>query len=171
MLPAKRFVAHLCLAFALVTTRAEPAEKTAAPPPISAFFGLPGVAQPRLSPNGAKIAFLFPNEGKLALGVFDRKTNEARMILKGTDESIGQFFWKGDDRIVFSSDVGGNESFFIGSTDLMGKKVLRIVESQPGEFIESSARRIVDVLRAERTHLGTPRQRRPAVARNRPASV
>ena len=149
MLPANRFLTLLCLALALVPTSAESAEKTPAPPPINAFFGLPGVAQPRLSPNGAKIAFLFPNEGKLALGVFDRKTNEARLILKGTDESIGLFFWKGDDRIVFSSDVGGNESFFIGSTDLTGKKVLRIVESQPGEFIESSAGRIVDVLRAD----------------------
>jgi hypothetical protein len=103
------------LTLALVVTRAESAEKTPAPPPINAFFGLPGIAQPRLSPNGAKIAFLFPNEGKLALGVFDRKTNEARMILKGTDESIDPFFWNGDDRLVFSSDVGGNESFSIGS--------------------------------------------------------
>ena len=137
------------LALALVAPAARADEKPAAPPALNAFFGLPGVAQPRLSPDGSKIAFLFPNEGKLALGVFDRKTNEARLILKGTDESIGQFFWKGDDRLVFSSDVGGNESFFIGSTDLTGKKVLRIVESQPGEFIESSAGRIVDVLRAD----------------------
>ncbi len=36
-------------------------------------------------------------------------------MLKGTNESIDPFFWNGDDRLVFSSDVGGNESFSIGS--------------------------------------------------------
>ena len=102
------------------------------PPPVSGerIFGLPQVRQPRLSPDGRKIAFLFPHEKKMALGVFDRATKESKMVLRGTDESIHQFFWKGDDRIVFQADVAGNESFFIGSTDLTGRHVLRIAESQ-----------------------------------------
>src|SRR5437868_14702441 len=100
--------------------------------PASAFFGLPNVRAPRLSPDGRKIAFLFPNEGRMALGLFDRQTKEARMILKGTDESLFSFFWKGNDRIVFSADYQGNESFFVGVTDLTGKKVLRVVETQGG---------------------------------------
>jgi dipeptidyl aminopeptidase/acylaminoacyl peptidase len=99
-------------------------------PPAEQFFGLPQVRQPRLSPDGSKIAFLFPQDRKLALGVFDRASHESKMILRGSDESIHQFFWKGNDRIVFQADVAGNESFFIGSTDLTGKRVLRIAESQ-----------------------------------------
>ncbi|MBI4624335.1 MAG: S9 family peptidase [Verrucomicrobia bacterium] len=99
-------------------------------PPIEQFFGLPNVRQPRLSADGKKIAFLYPHEKKMALGVFDRATGESRMILRGTDESLHSFFWKGNDRIVFEADVSGNESFFIGSTDLTGKQVLRIAESQ-----------------------------------------
>ena len=99
-------------------------------PPAEQFFGLPQVRQPRLSPDGSKIAFLFPQDRKMALGVFDRATKESKMILRGTDESIHRFFWKGDDRIVFQADVAGNESFFIGSTDLEGRHVLRIAESQ-----------------------------------------
>ncbi len=107
------------------------ATSTALPPPtIEQLFGLPNVRQPRLSPDGRKIAFLFPHEKKMALGVFDRTTSESRMILRGADESIHHFFWKGNDRIVFEADVAGNESFFIGSTDLGGKNVLRIAESQ-----------------------------------------
>src|SRR5690606_7724754 len=70
------------------------------------------------------------HEKKMALGVFDRATKQSRMILRGADESIYQFFWKGNDRLVFAADVSGNESFFIGSTDLDGKRVLRIAESQ-----------------------------------------
>ena len=99
-------------------------------PTIEQLFGLPQVRQPRLSPDGSKIAFLFPHEKKMALGVFDRATKQSRMILRGADESIYQFFWKGNDRLVFAADVSGNESFFIGSTDLDGKRVLRIAESQ-----------------------------------------
>ena len=107
-----------------------PAAESPPPPPSDELFKLPQVRQPRISPDGTKIAFLFPHEKKMALGVFDRATKESKMILRGTDESIHQFFWKGDDRIVFRADVAGNESFFIGSTDLAGRHVLRIAESQ-----------------------------------------
>jgi dipeptidyl aminopeptidase/acylaminoacyl peptidase len=106
------------------------AEAPSGPPSIEELTSQPKVRQPRLSPDGTKIAFLFPHERKMALGVFDRATKESRMILRATDESIYRFYWKGNDRIVFEADVAGNESFFIGSTDLTGKNVLRIAESQ-----------------------------------------
>lgn len=101
-----------------------------APPPLEAFFGLPNVRQPQLSPDGRMIGFLFPHEGRLALGVFNRATNEAKMIVRGRDESLLGFFWKGNDRLVFYADVGGNESFFLAATDVAGKRVVRLAESQ-----------------------------------------
>ena len=100
------------------------------PVPTDLLFSQPQIRQPRISPDGTKIAFLFPHEKKMALGLFDRATKESTMILRGSDESIYRFFWKGNDRIVFAADVAGNESFFIGSTDLTGRRVLRIAESQ-----------------------------------------
>ncbi|HVS53247.1 MAG TPA: S9 family peptidase [Opitutaceae bacterium] len=106
------------------------APSTPAVPTVAQFFGSPNLRQPRLSPDGTKIAFLFPNQGKMALGLFDRATKESHLILRGEDESLYSFFWKGNDRIVFEADVSGNESFFIGSTDLDGRHVLRIAESQ-----------------------------------------
>lgn len=122
----------------------------ASPLPVSAFFGLPNVSQPRLSPDGGKIAFLFPHEGRMALGVFDRKSNEARMLIQGRDESLLGFFWKGNERLVFYADVGGNESFFIGSTDLTGRRVLRIAESQVRENSVAGATVVLeDELRAD----------------------
>jgi dipeptidyl aminopeptidase/acylaminoacyl peptidase len=98
--------------------------------PLDSFFGLPSVRQPRISPDGTKIAFLFPHEGRMALGMFDRKANSAQMIVQGREESLAGFFWKGNDRLVFYADVGGNESFFIAATDVQGKRVLRLAESQ-----------------------------------------
>jgi dipeptidyl aminopeptidase/acylaminoacyl peptidase len=110
------------------------------------FLGLPLVAQPRVSPDGTKIAFLYPHEGKLVIGVFDRKTKEARLVVQGREESFVTFFWKGNDRLVFLADLHGNESFFIGSSDLTGRRVVRVVETQPGEYLAGSAGGLVDSL-------------------------
>ncbi len=121
-----------------------------APPAADPFHSLPNVRQPRVSPDGTKIAFLFPHEKRMALGVFDRKTNESRLVLRGEDESIYSFFWKGNDRLVIEADVAGNESFFIGSTDLTGKRVLRLAESQRIEdSLVGSFANIVDELHAD----------------------
>ena len=147
-------VGLLAAAFTATVLAAE-APKPAAPPPsapptIDQFFGLPNVRQPRLSPDGKKIAFLFPHEKRMALGVFDRATNESRMILRGEDESIFAFFWKGNDRLVIQADVSGNESFFIGSTDLTGRKVLRLAESQRlDDNLTGTVANLIDELHAD----------------------
>lgn len=90
----------------------------------------------------------------MALGLYDLKTKEARLVLKGLDESISEFFWKGNSRLVFLADVSGNESFFIGATDLSGKKVLRIAESQfrEGNLVGSSAG-LLDELKDDPDHV------------------
>ena len=136
---------------ALVVASVRAADPT--PIPINAFFGLPGVSAPRLSPDGTKIAFLFPHEGRMALGMLDRGTKESRLIVRGSDESIATFFWKGNDRIIFQADFQGNESYFIGSTDLTGRNVIRIAETQPGEYLIGSMGGIIDGLRQQPDHI------------------
>jgi dipeptidyl aminopeptidase/acylaminoacyl peptidase len=132
-----------------------PAAEPPAPPTPEQIFGLPQVSQARLSPDGTKIAFLFPHEKKMALGLFDRATKESRIILRGKDESIRRFFWKGNDRLVFQADVAGNESFFIGSTDLTGTRVLRIAESQRIENnLTGDFAGIIDELRFDPQRIG-----------------
>ena len=130
--PARRGFRCLTALYLLLFagSAARGAQPSQPPPTIEQLFGLPEVRQPRLSPDGKKIAFLFPHERRLALGVFDRASGASRMVLKGEDESLVSFFWKGNDRLVFLADVGGNESFFIGSSDLNGRSVLRLAESQ-----------------------------------------
>ena len=115
----------LCSLFA-TAGHAEPVNQ---PVPLEAFFGLPTIRAPQLSPDGSKIAFLFPKEGKLALGLFMRKTGEGRIVLEGVNENVEFFFWKGNEHFVFGGDVGGNESSFVGVSDLSGKKITRLLES------------------------------------------
>lgn len=97
--------------------------------PIETFFSLPAIGNPELSPDGTKIAFLFPKDHRMALGLFDRKNNEARIVLEGVDESIAFFNWKGNEHFIFGADVNGSESYFIGVSDLTGKKIQRLSES------------------------------------------
>src|SRR5262245_12025875 len=99
----------LCALLVSLLPAAEPVKPAEPPEPPSGeqFFGLPNVRQPRVSPDGKKIAFLFPHEKKMALGVFDCATKQSRMILRGEDESLSSFFWKGNDRLVFQADVSG----------------------------------------------------------------
>lgn len=101
--------------------------------PVSAFFDHPNIRGAQLSPDGSMVAFLFPVEGRLAIGLFNRTTKEASMVIRGTDESILSFLWKGNDRILFFGDVGGNERFFYGAVDLDGRRVRRLAESQENE--------------------------------------
>jgi dipeptidyl aminopeptidase/acylaminoacyl peptidase len=130
---------------------ATPAET---PIPLKDFFSPPKLRSPDLSPDGTKIAFLVPVEKRMALAVFDIKTGKAEVILRPTDESIADFFWKGNDHLVFYADVGGNESLFIGSTDLTGRKVRRLAESQKSEDrLVGTTAAILDPLRFDPKHV------------------
>ncbi len=61
--------------------------------------------------------------------------------------------WKGNERLVFFADVGGNESFFVGATDLSGKRVIRIVESQIYEYPNSSFGGMISGMRFDENRL------------------
>ncbi len=121
--------------------------------PLDTFFQPAAIARPQLSPDGSKIAFLVPVEQKMALGYIDRKTQEANLVVRGTDENLLSFFWKGNDHLVFMADVGGNESFFIGATDLKGKKVIRIAESSESDDFDGSIAGILNPLKNDPKHI------------------
>ncbi|RKX29342.1 MAG: hypothetical protein DRP71_16375, partial [Verrucomicrobia bacterium] len=121
--------------------------------PLDTFFQPAAIARPQLSPDGSKIAFLVPVDQKMALGYIDRETQEANLVVRGTDENLMSFFWKGNDRLVFMADVGGNESFFIGATDLKGKKIIRIAESSESDDFNGSMAGILNPLKNDPKHI------------------
>ena len=84
------------------------------------FLGNPVKSQPRLSPDGAKIAYLAPSETDV-LNVWVRTVgkNDDRMVTHDTHRGIRTAFWAHDSRhVLYQQDVGGNENFHIYSVDL-----------------------------------------------------
>ncbi len=96
--------------------------------PIETFFGDESIRQMALSPDGTKIALVAPNNGRFSIGLLDIPTGKLAVIVHLEDENIRDVFWKGNERLVFSAYVDGNEVPLLASTDLQGKSVKRILE-------------------------------------------
>jgi dipeptidyl aminopeptidase/acylaminoacyl peptidase len=100
--------------------------KAAAALPAAAFFSNAQVIEPKLSPDGSKIAFLFPLEDWRALGVFERATGDARLVLQASNESLDSLLWKGNSHLIAYADYHGNQEPDIVLTDLSGKQVVKL---------------------------------------------
>ncbi|MBS0663007.1 MAG: S9 family peptidase [Verrucomicrobia bacterium] len=94
--------------------------------PAKAFFSNDQVIAPQLSPDGSKIAFLFPLEDRRALGVYERATGNAYLVLKAPNESIDAVTWKGNEHLIAYADYHGNRAPDIILTDLAGKKIVKL---------------------------------------------
>jgi dipeptidyl aminopeptidase/acylaminoacyl peptidase len=98
--------------------------KTSPPPliPCEVLFGNPEKAQPRLSPDGNRLAYLAPVDGVMNVwvGPVDSTAGGAdyRPVTKDRIRGIRIYFWAEDnEHIVYLQDVGGNEDWRIHATD------------------------------------------------------
>jgi dipeptidyl aminopeptidase/acylaminoacyl peptidase len=100
------------------------------PIPIDSLFGTQYVRQAQLSPDGKKVAFLAPNRGTYSLALLDLETHKVTIPVHTEGDSIQDFFWKGNEHIVFEGDVGGIEVPQVAVTDLEGKRVFSLLRPQ-----------------------------------------
>jgi dipeptidyl aminopeptidase/acylaminoacyl peptidase len=98
--------------------------KTSPPPliPCEVLFGNPEKAQPRLSPDSNRLAYLAPVDGVMNVwvGPVDSTAGGAdyRPVTKDRIRGIRIYFWAEDnEHIVYLQDVGGNEDWRIHATD------------------------------------------------------
>jgi dipeptidyl aminopeptidase/acylaminoacyl peptidase len=98
--------------------------KTSPPPliPCEVLFGNPEKAQPRLSPDGNRLAYLAPVDSVMNVwvGPVDSTAGGAdyRPVTKDRIRGIRIYFWAEDnEHIVYLQDVGGNEDWRIHATD------------------------------------------------------
>jgi len=88
--------------------------------PVRDFFKNPEKTNFQLSPNGKYISFTQPVENRLNIHVMPRG-GDAKRLTTVKDRDIRQYFWKGDDHLLFLKDNGGDENFHLYAVDRDGK--------------------------------------------------
>jgi dipeptidyl aminopeptidase/acylaminoacyl peptidase len=108
--------------------------------PLEDFFRKPEKAMPRLSPGGARLAYLEPWERRLNVTVRDLETGETIRVTEATERDVPGFLWVADDRLVYVQDSGGDENYRLYAVGPDGSNPLDVT---PFEGVQC---RIVDDL-------------------------
>jgi dipeptidyl aminopeptidase/acylaminoacyl peptidase len=87
--------------------------------PREELFGHPVKTDPQLSPDGRKMAFIAPEDGKLNVWVTDLERDETKTATHDRDRGVRVYFWAHDGRhLVYLQDVGGDENWRMHAVDL-----------------------------------------------------
>ena len=97
-------------------------EQTQMPPliPRQVLLGNPDKASPRLSPDGAMLAYLAPVEGVLNVWVGPAgEPSAARPLTRDRDRGIRIYFWAYTSRhVIYLQDKGGDENWRVYSVEV-----------------------------------------------------
>ncbi|MBQ6115643.1 MAG: prolyl oligopeptidase family serine peptidase, partial [Synergistaceae bacterium] len=112
----------LFVLFALLLAMPAACASAAVPPilPMEDFFRNPENSAFSISPDGKWLAFARPWQHRMNVYVREISTGTEKRITSATERDISGFFWKGNGRIVFAQDSGGDENFHVYITDIMG---------------------------------------------------
>lgn len=88
---------------------------------IEDFFKNPEKTGYQLSPDGNYFSFLAPYERRTNIFIQKIGEEQATQITHDTDRNIGGYFWKGNNRIVYVKDSGGDENFKLFAVDKDGQ--------------------------------------------------
>lgn len=119
-------------------TKTETAEKKARAEveliPLEVLFGNPERANPQISPDGKKIAYLAPVENVLNVWVKTIGSKDDRPVTKDRDRGIRGYFWaQNNEQILYLQDAGGNENWRLYA---VGLKTGKIRDMTPFEGVQ-----------------------------------
>jgi dipeptidyl aminopeptidase/acylaminoacyl peptidase len=127
------------------------------------FFSNPEKSRFQLSDDGRTLGYMMPTgepNGPRRRNVFVQKlegsapVGEARRLTSETARDIASYFFKGNDRILYAKDFGGDENFHVVSVDIATG---RITDLTPGEKVRAD---IVDDLPEDADHILVSHNRR-----------
>lgn len=102
------------------------------PPSAKDFFSLPDYTSIRLSPSGKYMATLMPIHERLNIVVMETENRKNIKVLTAFENvNVGSYFWKGDDRIIFTADeTEGNEAptLFAVTTNTKKPELSRLIQ-------------------------------------------
>ena len=90
--------------------------------PMEDFFRNPSNSGFSISPDGTRLAFMRPWEHRMNVYVREISTGNEKRITSATERDIAGFFWKGNGKIVYVQDSGGDENFHLYITDVKGSQ-------------------------------------------------
>jgi dipeptidyl aminopeptidase/acylaminoacyl peptidase len=91
--------------------------------PLELLFGNPNRAMPRLSPDGARLAFLAPDDGVLNVWLGPVGEDRFEPVTNDRDRGIRTYFWGHDgESILYLQDTGGDEDWHLFRVDLTTKE-------------------------------------------------
>lgn len=106
--------------------------------PMEDFFRNSEKTSFQLSPNGEYFSYLAPWESRLNVFVQKIDADSAVRITSETERDIPGYLWKGNNRILFVKDTGGDENYHLYgvNTDSSDLKGLTVFEKVRTEFID-----------------------------------
>ncbi|MCL1940637.1 MAG: S9 family peptidase, partial [Synergistaceae bacterium] len=78
--------------------------------PMEDFFRNSEITGFSISPDGKKLAYIKPVERRMNVFVRDIETGEELRLTNEKERDVAGFFWKGNDRVIFMKDSGGDEN-------------------------------------------------------------
>ncbi|HLZ57503.1 MAG TPA: S9 family peptidase [Ktedonosporobacter sp.] len=91
--------------------------------PRKILFGNPVKANPQISPDGKKLAYLAPVNDVLNVWVGDVGSDHYQPVTQDTDRGVRFYFWAADNlHILYIQDIGGNENWRLYATNLQTKE-------------------------------------------------
>ncbi len=114
---------HCLAVFALLMlgliAAAEPPPKI----PLRDFFKNPLSSSYLLSPDGNTLSYLAPWETRMNIFVRPTAGSEAKRITSDRERDIREYFWKGNQFVVYAQDKKGDENFHLLRIDLKSGEV------------------------------------------------
>ncbi len=110
------------LAFLLLFSISAVFAQTAKLIPMRDFFKNPEIAYFQISPDGKSMAFIQPFENRMNIFVRPMGSSEAKRVTTITDRDISEYYWKGNNTILYLKDFGGNENFHVFAVNTDGTK-------------------------------------------------
>ncbi len=114
---------------------------------VEDFFKKPEKTAFKISPDGAYYSFLAPFERRQNIYVQKIGTEEQVQLTFEKDRDISGYFWKGNDRILYVKDNGGDENYALYAVQINGENPIKLT---PFEKVKID---IIDALPEEDDYL------------------
>jgi len=102
--------------------------------PRETIFGNPEKADPQISPDGTRMAYLAPVDGVLNVWVGKLDSDLYAPVTQDTDRGVRLYFWAYDGRhLLYLQDKGGDENWRLYKVDLTNND---IVDLTPFEKVQ-----------------------------------